>query len=1119
MNRILSAVFGLIFAVTANAALNPIKYTDYPHTNVFGLFDLFLFAKTNVALPTNYTIIGYEIINQLSNAIPTSSTNFYTTNTIINTNMSGGSESLWTNQNGIVSLILGDTNSLKVMTNGRQGIIIGDTNRAFSFFGWPANDLTYINVRDGSPGHTVNQIFPVAAVDSTGSGAYEGFYTQSGSNPIFSHSSVAVTNAVVATQLDEVAQKGGGYILLRDVGATNFVGIQNAGQLSTAIGPNHIRIFSHGGEKLILSTNGNVSFFGSATNYGVLYARSNFVVLGTALFNDPVVISDGALILQGLVTQGITNTIGFQTLGRISLGNSASDLTTSYNTLRQYGPTYLENAALTSNRVLYLDSGRLVATATFAPGEVSTIAGLMNASNILSGLIGTPNLWTNDSDLSIVRLSAGSTNFIGGGTQNTISSNTAYATIAGGTTNAIGTNSSNSAIGGGTANTASFPNTTIAGGYGNTAAGTNSTVGGGYGNRTLASGTASGGSIIAGGVENLTADQFVTIGGGKSNSSYSPFSYIGGGGTNTIFGATDEGSETIGGGSGHSIIGAQFATIGGGAGNIINSAALASTIAGGSSNVIQSGVAPNASPNSFIGGGYSNTVVYPGPFNAIGGGLQNTLKATHGFVGGGYLNVIQTNATYSTIGGGRQNNIGTNSGSTTIGGGENNAIGTSSIYTTIAGGLNNTIQRGANGGTILGGNGNTIQQDSQQTVIVGGANNSIGSNSIYSAILGGAINTIKTNTPYAFVIGNQVTASNASSLEVRFTNTAGVVIDTANLHLADNMKIKMTNGAASGAVLTSDANGVLTLQSFGGGGGGGGAGSGTFINSSNGFGTNATFYGTLVVNTNVLVVTNGNIGIGTSDPQKRVHILNSGSVSSPADFGTVTDVVIQDSTSAGSQAALTIIAGTTGQSSIRLGDTADYNPGNIIYDHADNSLRIGVSSGERARITSGGNLGVGTTTPTSGRLVIDGGALTFGTDNTYDIGASGANRPRSGYFGTTLTSPAANIRTNLGTMDVTTNLFVLGTRVTNATRRIFVGASAQLNAAAAGTAKITLYVENAGSATNRLSVSAGPLASLTTVEALFMAVSPGSIYYFADETSGAGATAALVPETCSVTAF
>lgn len=825
MNRILSAVFGLIFAVTSNAALNPIKYTDYPHTNVFGLFDLFLFAKTNVALPTNYTIIGYEIINQLSNAVPTTSTNYYTTNITINTNTTGG-ESLWMETNGLVSLILGDTNSVKFSTNGRQGMIIGDTNRAFSFFGWPANDLTYINVRDGSPGHTVNQIFPVAVVDSTGSGAYEGFYTQSGANPIFSHSSVAVTNAVVATQLDEVAQKGGGYILLRDVGATNFVGIQNAGQLSTAIGPNHIRIFSHGGEKLILSTNGNVSFFGSATNYGILYARSNLVVVGPALFNDPVIMSDGALILQGLVAQGITNTLGFQTLGRISLGNSASDLTTSSNTLRQYGPTYLENATLTSNRVLYIDSGRLVATATFAPSEVSTIVNLMNASNVLSGLIGTPNLWTNDTALNVLRTIAGSTNFIGGGTENTISSNTAYATIAGGTTNAIGTNSSNSAIGGGTANTASFPNTTIAGGYGNTAAGTNSTVGGGYGNRTLASGTASGGSIIAGGVENLTADQFVTIAGGKSNSSYSPFSYIGGGGTNTIFGATDEGSETIGGGSGHSIIGAQFATIGGGAGNIINAAALASTIAGGSSNVIQSGVAPNASPNSFIGGGYSNTVVYPGPFNAIGGGLQNTLKATHGFVGGGYLNVIQTNATYSTIGGGRQNNIGTNSGSTTIGGGENNAIGTSSIYTTIAGGLNNTIQRGANGATILGGNGNTIQQDSQQTVIVGGANNSIGSNSIYSAILGGAINTIKTNTPYAFVIGNQVTASNASALEVRFTNTAGVVIDGANLHLTENMKIKMTNGAVNGYALVTDANGVGTWQSTAGGGGGGGANSG-----------------------------------------------------------------------------------------------------------------------------------------------------------------------------------------------------------------------------------------------------------------------------------------------------
>ncbi|HLC79054.1 MAG TPA: hypothetical protein VJG83_01365 [archaeon] len=49
-------------------------------------------------------------------------------------------------------------------------------------------------------------------------------------------------------------------------------------------------------------------------------------------------------------------------------------------------------------------------------------------------------------------------------------------------------------------------------------------------------------------------------------------------------------------------------------------------------------------------------------------------------------------------------------------------------------------------------------------------------------------------------------------------------------------------------------------------------------------------------------------------------------------------------------------------------------------------------------VDKNGNVGVGTSSPSSGRLVIDGGHLTFATDATYTIGAPGANRPIYGYF-------------------------------------------------------------------------------------------------------------------------
>jgi len=89
-------------------------------------------------------------------------------------------------------------------------------------------------------------------------------------------------------------------------------------------------------------------------------------------------------------------------------------------------------------------------------------------------------------------------------------------------------------------------------------------------------------------------------------------------------------------------------------------------------------------------------------------------------------------------------------------------------------------------------------------------------------------------------------------------------------------------------------------------------------------------------------------------------------------------------------------SGTTGDSDILFGDSADDDIGRIRYDHDDDSLQFLVNAAERLRIDSSGRVGIGTTAPAD-----------------YDAEAANLVIASSDHTGVTIASTGTDKRTNL----------------------------------------------------------------------------------------------------------
>jgi hypothetical protein len=86
------------------------------------------------------------------------------------------------------------------------------------------------------------------------------------------------------------------------------------------------------------------------------------------------------------------------------------------------------------------------------------------------------------------------------------------------------------------------------------------------------------------------------------------------------------------------------------------------------------------------------------------------------------------------------------------------------------------------------------------------------------------------------------------------------------------------------------------------------------------------------------ITSGGNVGIGTDSPETILH-------------------------ATASSAIIRLTSDANGTSGVDFGDSADTNIGRLLYDNSDNSMRLTTNASERMRITSGGNVGIGTSNP------------------------------------------------------------------------------------------------------------------------------------------------------------